>query len=40
MSQLQKLALPRKPTYLKIAEDCDFFALFKKLKSDTIAAFY
>ncbi len=28
----EKLSLPRKPKYIKIAEDCDFFLLFKKIE--------
>lgn len=27
-----KIRLPRKPQYVKIAEDCDFFELFKKIE--------
>jgi len=29
---LPKIALPGKPTYLKLAEDCDFFELFRKIE--------
>lgn len=29
---MQKLSLPQKPTYKKIAEDVDFFALFQKIE--------
>ncbi|BCE02496.1 anthranilate synthase component I family protein [Marinicellulosiphila megalodicopiae] len=32
MSKLEMLQLPRKPHYIKIAEDCDFFELFKKIE--------
>lgn len=28
----ERLPLPRKPHYVKIAEDCDFFLLFKKIE--------
>lgn len=28
----ERLKLPRKPKYIKIAEDCDFFLLFKKIE--------
>lgn len=31
-SKPEKLKLPRKPHYVKIAEDCDFFLLFKKIE--------
>lgn len=30
--KLEMLDLPRKPHYVKIAEDCDFFLLFKKIE--------
>lgn len=32
MPQLPKIKLPGKPTYTKLAEDCDFFELFRKVE--------
>lgn len=31
-NHLPKITLPGKPTYLKLAEDCDFFELFRKVE--------
>ncbi|MCJ8312566.1 MAG: chorismate-binding protein [Saccharospirillaceae bacterium] len=39
MSQLDMLQLPRKPHYIKIAEDCDFFDLFKKIEKQFDSCF-
>ena len=32
MTIMQKLELPRKPYYVKVTDDCDFFELFKKIE--------
>jgi len=32
MTEPQKLTLPRKPQYVKVADNCDFFELFKKIE--------
>ncbi|MDP3724948.1 MAG: anthranilate synthase component I family protein [Nanoarchaeota archaeon] len=32
MATLPKIKLPRKPTYIKLAEDLDFYALFQKIE--------
>ncbi len=35
-----KITLPRKPTYVTITADCDFFALFKKIEQQFDSCFY
>ncbi len=35
-----KITLPRKPTYITITADCDFFALFKKIEKQFDSCFY
>jgi len=32
MKKPERITLPRKPKYITISSDCDFFALFKKVE--------
>ena len=36
----QRLSLPRKPHYMTITADCDFFNLFKKIERRYDNCFY